>query len=115
MGDLTKIGREVRRLASGRGRRYPAKLKQRILRAVTKAREEGVTWSAIVDDVEVPIETLRRWLSDEGDEVAELRPVVLADPIQVETRDVVVMTPAGYRVEDLDVDGAATLLRKLSS
>lgn len=115
MSDLTKIGREVRRLRSGRGRRYPDKLKRRIVRAVRDAREQGTSWPTIEDGLDVPFETLRRWLSDIDDEPRELKPVVVADPIVVEARDVVVVTPGGYRVEGLDVDGAATLLRKLSS
>jgi hypothetical protein len=115
MSDLTKIGREVRRLRSGRGRRYPATLRQRIVRAVRDARDKGSTWPSIEDDLDVPFETLRRWLADIDAEPSELKPVVVADPIVVEARDVVVVTPSGYRVEGLDVDGAATLLRKLSS
>ncbi len=114
MGDLKRIGREVRALASGKGRRYPAKLRRRIVRAVDRARESSMTWASIVEEVGVPLETLRRWQADAGNEV-ELKPVVLAEAVAVARHNVVVVTPGGYRVEGLDIGGAATLLRKLSS
>ena len=101
-------------MGSGRGRRYSAAMKQRILVAVDDARAEGATWLEVVEAVDVSIETLRRWGQEQELEPAELVPVAVVDAGSASSREpLTVVTPGGYRVEGLDVDGAVALVRQL--
>ena len=116
MDDLKKLGRQVRRMGRGRGRRYSAAMKRRILVAVDEARADGTIWPEVVAAVDVPMQTLRRWQQErEGElEPAELVPVALVDAGASPSQEALTgVTPGGYRVEGLDVDGAVALVRQL--
>lgn len=113
MGDLTKIRREIGQLPAGRGRRYSASLKQRALAAARSGRAAGETWAYLGEEIGIPADTLQRWDEEAGQ--VSFKPVALvADPMSSADREIVVVTPGGFRVLGLDVGGAAALVRKLS-
>lgn len=113
MDALEELGYEIAKLTPGRGRRYGAELKRRVVGAVQRERARGRSWASAARALGVPVQTLSRWLEEVPQSLA-LRPVtVVAEPVRAE-REPIVVAPGGYIVEGLDVDGVADLLRKLS-
>jgi len=83
---------------------------------VDDARSEGATWPEVVEAIDVPMQTLRRWRQEQEQELgpAELVPVAVVDAGSPSSREpLTVVTPGGYRVEGLDVDGVVALVRQL--
>jgi len=75
------------------------------------------SWAAIAEHLGVAEETVRRWCSGRQRKRAVV-PVEIVEAMGQQTRDtsahgLAVVSPAGYRVEGLDVDVAARLLRAL--
>ena len=102
-------------LGKGRGRRYPAELRDELLRAVAEMREQGASWPEMSRALGVTVETLRRWWSEPKRNAASpaaLVPVEISTPLVGSS--LVLVTPGGLRVEGLDVTSAALLLRALS-
>ena len=105
---------EVRRLGgSGRGRRYPAALRQLAVSYWVDAESAGESLSSTATKLGVSEITLARWseLNSELESGGELREVVLSAG---ESPRLALMTPGGYRVEGLDVATTADLLRLLA-
>jgi len=95
---------------SGRGMRYSAELKRDVVISATEGREAKRSVSAMARSLGVRAETLRRWL-EAGDDPRGFRVVQVRR--YGATERVVVVSPTGFRVEGLDLSGAATLLRLL--
>jgi hypothetical protein len=91
----------------GRGRPYPKPLLERVLAHAAARRKQGATLLAIGEELGISWRTLSRWLVERRSE--RFRPVQIVAP----RREVVLHGPRGLRVEGLDVDGLAELLRKL--
>lgn len=95
---------------SGRGMRYSADLKHDVLNTASQCREAGRPVSAVARSLGVRSETLRRWLlaaeDPKGFRMVKIRRPAAADRIAI-------VSPLGFRVEGLDLTGAATLLRLL--
>jgi hypothetical protein len=109
--------REVRKLRaalagreSGRGRRFSPELRRQISGVGRRLRSEGASWSGIGAALGLPTATVRRLCENEARGFARVE--VVADPVTVS--GLVVVTPSGFRVEGLDANGAATLLRQLA-
>ncbi len=71
---------------------------------------EGGSWGGIGAALGLPAETVRRLC--EGDTPGFARVEVVAEPVTV--GDLVVVTPSGFRIEGLDANSAATLIRQLA-
>jgi len=109
--------REIRKLRaalagreSGRGRRFSRELRREISGVVRRLRDEGTSWSGIGAALGLPTATVRRLCDGEALGFAR---VEVADEIATES-GLVVVTPSGFRVEGLDANGAATLIRQLA-
>lgn len=115
MSDGEEIRREVGRLTKrGRGSRYPNELKQRLLAYTTERRRAGIKLEAIGAEVGVSWRTLSRWGSEEGWARRKFRRVEVVTGQAVVARSIVIVHgPCGTRIEGLDLDGVADLLRKL--
>ena len=112
MREREQLKRTIGRLERGRGRRYPAALRGRIDAYVARRREQGASWAAIGDELDVPLETLRRW--SKTPRVSAMVPVEVVAPT-VDSDDIVaVVSPSGWRLEGLDVRDAVAVLRALS-
>ncbi len=96
--------------ASGRRLRYSAAVKRDVIAAVVLARESGLVTSRAAAALGLSIDTLRRWFAG-GTEQGGLRPVHVRGG--GEPAAVTVTSPAGFRVEGLDLATAASLLRLL--
>jgi hypothetical protein len=96
----------------GRGKPYPAALRERATRWARRQADSGASLRAIATTLGVHGESVRRWLQSGADAAATLVPVeVVAGPAEAGT--VVVVSPAGFRVEGLSVAAAAALLREV--
>jgi transposase-like protein len=97
---------------SGRGKRYSAELKARIIEFARARRADGASWSQISADLGVAFETVRRWcIASEPRSSRALVPVrVVHDSAE---RTVSVGSPAGYRIDGLTLHEAVAVLRAL--
>ena len=103
---------------SGRWRRWPEDLKAEVIEHAAACRARGESESAIAKRLGIWQTTLARWRRDRECSTGCLRPVAIVpsrpDP-RVSPRGAALQltTPAGYRVEGLDPDTLAFLLRIL--
>ena len=89
----------------------PAGVRQRIRTVAQRAAAAGWSQQAVAQAVGVSIGSLRNWaLPRPG--ATTMVPVRVA-PLATGTAPLAVVSPAGYRVEGLDVATAAALLRTL--
>jgi hypothetical protein len=106
--EIRKLQAVLARRESGRGRRFSAELRRQISGVGRRLRSEGASWSGISAELGLP--TVRRLCEDAAGGFAPVEIVGAA----VTLAGLVVVTPSGFRVEGLDAQGAATLIRQLS-
>ena len=99
---------------SGRGRAYPPSLRAEVLRHAHARLAAGEAATAIATDLGLHAATLASWLGRTSPPPATFARVeVLAEPPST-AGALVVHTPHGLRIEGLDLDSLATLLRRLA-
>jgi hypothetical protein len=108
--EIRKLRAALARRESGRGRRFTPELRRQISGVGRRLRDEGVSWSRIGAALGLPTATVRRLCDGDAPGFARVEVVDNA----VTAVGLVVVTPNGFRVEGLDADGAATLLRQLA-
>jgi len=99
----------------------PAKLRLRIVLYAVQRREAGETLADIAVRLGLVESTLGRWLRRERTEetatgfrsVAIVPAAAAPGRSRVEAKELTLVTPGGYRVEGLDAESAAYLLRVL--
>lgn len=102
----------------GRGRAYPVALRRLAVAYFVQRRDEGAAVDEIGPEIGLSSSTLSRWEQDmrgqdepsQGFEVVH----VVEEAAKAPARGLVVHGPSGLRVEGLDLDGLAELLRRLS-
>lgn len=92
----------------GRGRPYPKGLRDELMQYLRARRAAGAKLETIGAEIGVPWKTLSRWSGPQRRRKAFRRVEVVA-PSAVVT----VHGPHGVRIEGLDLDGLAELLRRL--
>lgn len=114
MREVAVLKRELSRGERGRGKRYPAAVRQRAEHWAREQRQEGRSWVQIARDLGVGLDTVRRWCADKKGAVSgrSLFPVRVVER-PAESPLVVVVSPNGFRVEGATLAEAATLLRAL--
>ena len=106
------------RLAGGQ-RRWPEDLKAAIMAYAARRRTEGESDNAIAQRLGLYQSTLSRWRREAERAGERFRPVAIVPSLEAETLlaspagSLQLITPAGYRVEGLDLDTLVTLLRSL--
>jgi len=127
--EVEALEREAERLAGevarggrremGKRWRCPAKLRLRIVSYAVQCREVGEPLADIAGRLGLVESTLGRWVRRErAEEAAGFRSVSIV-PVEPsgggggEADDLTLVTPSGCRVEGLDVESAAYLLRVL--
>lgn len=95
----------------GPGSRVPEALRQEIVAYARERRGDGAGLKQIARETGITRETIRSWLRAPSLD-RELVPVAIVPEI-VACGGIAVVSPRGYRVEGLDVAGAAALLRML--
>jgi hypothetical protein len=107
--EQTKLREAFSKITRGRGQRYPAELRARAVKWAKAERSTGAGWEAIASAIGVHGETVRVWCS-EGSNPRMRRVHVTRD---AKTRTVRLVSPSGYRIEDLTLEDAAMLIAKL--
>ena len=104
------LRRELSRVETGRGKRYPMELRERVVVFARRRREAGASWELIKAELGQKFDTVRRWC-DEPRSARALVPVrvVALKPARV----VSVVSPTGFRVDGLSLTEAAALLREV--
>ncbi len=104
--------RGVRRGSSG----YPEGMKQFAVAFATESISGGGTVSGAAKELGVSEVTLSKWMEsgDLGDRGGGFREVVVEAPMVALGRGTIALvSPSGFRVEGLDLQSAATLLKTL--
>jgi len=98
----------------GRGRPYPAPLRERVLATIDAQVARGASPRGVARALGIPQHTIDRWRERQPE--ALFRPVVVeAQVAPAESASaVVVHGPRGLRIEGLDLATLAELLRRLA-
>jgi hypothetical protein len=114
-GDMSKeaekLRRELARVETGRGKRYPAELRQRVVAWASRRHAEGASWETIKAELGQKFDTVRRWCLSTRPSRALARVRVVSE--RAEPRLVSVVSPAGFRIDGVTMADAAVLLREL--
>lgn len=97
----------------GPGRGLPRPLRLEIAQYAAARCAEGAAITEVAADLGMHPQTLRRWLSRASDDAFEV--VQVLAPATSTSATFTVLGPAGVRVEGLDLDTLAALLRRLAS
>ena len=94
----------------GRGRPYPAALRNRVVAFAEQRRSAGVSAERIAGEVGLPAWTLTRWLARKPAFV----PVEIVQSVEPVAPRIVVHGPRGLRIEGLDLGAVVELVARLS-
>ena len=112
--EIRGLRRALAEMTRGRGRRYPAELRQRVGAAAVARRRDGVSWQMIGGELGIPHETVRRLAAAVGDDdVGAFKRVEITGG-RPPSSGLWLTTATGHRVDGLDVESAAELLRRLA-
>lgn len=106
--EIRRLRATLARREGGRGRRFAPELRRQIAAVGRGLRGEGRSWFKIGCEIGLPAKTVRR--------LCEAAPGFVAVEVAegVVARDLVVVSPSGYRVERLDVETVVALLARLA-
>lgn len=107
--------------ARGRTTRIPPEVRRVVLAYADAARRGGRAWRDIAGVVGVSAAALHNWRNEDPAPRDRrpaarrlLAPVVVRDDVARSARLLTLVTPAGHRIEGLDIAGAAELVRRLA-
>lgn len=106
------LRRQITQRERGRGKRYPRALRAQVTQWAQRQLSAGITIPVAAAAVGVATETLRLWIQAAPRESRELVPVAVIAPSTAE-RTLSVVSPTGFRVDELTIQDAAALLRAL--
>jgi transposase-like protein len=112
--ELRDLRHRLAAVPRGRGRRFPAALRDRILAWTSERRARGDEWRELSRALDIPAQTLQRWATPrpERERSVALRPVAVSDePL---SRTVTVVSPSGLRIEGVTIADAITILQGLA-
>jgi hypothetical protein len=112
--ELTNLRRELSYVERGRGRRYPAALRDRVARWTRTRRGRGASWQDIGGELEIAVETIKRWTAIGNAAETALVPVeVVSDVPRVGEgdREFRLVTRAGHRIEGLRLVDVIEIVR----
>jgi len=112
--ELANLRRELTHIERGRGRRYPAALRDRVARWTRARRGGGASWQDIAAELEIAVETIKRWTTIGDAAETALVPVeVVTDVPRVGDgdREFRLVTRAGHRVEGLRLADVIEIVR----
>jgi hypothetical protein len=116
---LDRLVRAVARVRRQKARRWPQSVRRAVVKHAVHGRADRRTWADIANELGMNEETLRRWARPAVSMVAmtALAPVEVVDvsaPAAVPILTLTLTTPAGYRIDGLDVAGVSALLQVLT-
>lgn len=111
------LKRELSRGERGRGKRYPAELRGRVVAWAQRRRQAGAGWVDIAEELGLGLDTVRRWCIPKKPVVVtgrSLLPVrVVEGPAEHTHAQLILVSPNGFRVEGLTLTEVASLLKAL--
>ena len=110
--ELRGLRRHLGRIRRGRGRRFPAGLRTRIITWCVARHAQGAEWAALASALGITARTLQRWTPPDRTPPVALRPVTVLDAPPA--RALTVVTPHGLRVEGVTVADVIAIVRGLS-
>jgi hypothetical protein len=110
--ELQDLRRRLGTIPRGRGRRFPADVRERIVAWAAERRVRGDWWCELSRELGVPARTLKRWATPRPGRAVSLRPVDVIDERPVRT--VTIVSPSGLRIEGVTIADAITILRGLA-
>src|SRR5262245_29538530 len=106
--EAAKLRRELKQGDRGRGKRFDAELRRRVVRFAEQRRREGASWMTIATELGACFETIRRWcVRGTAGEALHLRRVeLIAEPegATPSNRTLTVVSPNGLRIEGAGID-----------
>lgn len=108
--EAAKLRQDLSRVETGRGKRYPKELRQRVVAWAQRRHSQGASWETIKAELGQEFDTVRRWCLAAGTSRALVPVRVLSVGA---ARTVSVVSPTGFRVEGLAITEAAALLREI--
>lgn len=114
--DVRRLRQELAAQERGRGKRYDAELRERVVRHAEQRRREGRSWMAIAAELGARFETVRRWCASERPKpqtALAVRPVQIVDTPRASEGALAIVTPRGLRVEGLALEHVVALVRAL--
>jgi hypothetical protein len=112
--ELANLRRELTHIERGRGRRYPATLRDRVARWTRARRGGGASWHDIAAELEIAIETLKRWTAIGDAAETALIPVEVVTEVPRAgdgDRAFRLVTCAGHRIEGLHLADVIEIVR----
>jgi len=111
--DAEKLRRELDSVAGRQGRCFPEGLKDRASRWLSERRAAGVTVSVLAAQLGLAEGTVLRWSTRSAHtQTRTLLPVTVVPDASIERR-LSVVSPSGFRIEELTFAEAAALLKAL--
>lgn len=107
--EFQDLRRRLGAIPRGRGRRFPATLRERIITWAAERRARGDWWCELSRELGVPARTLKRWATPRFECALSLRPVDVIDAPPIRT--VTIVSPSGLRIEDVTIADAIAILR----
>lgn len=90
---------------------YDEQMRALALDYVSRARQQGRSWTAVARELGISAATLQAWTAAPRSRAALVPVVVESEPRR--SACLMVITPSGLRIEGLDVESAAALVRAL--
>lgn len=112
--ELRDLRHHLGAIPRGRGRRFPAALRERITAWMVARRTRGAGWSELARELGVPAGTLQRWVAPRPERAGQvaLRPVAVTD--EPARRTLTLMGPSGLRIEGVTIADVIAILRGLA-
>ena len=111
--EVAGLRSELRRMKKGRGKRYPAELRTRVVAWAVRQRAGGASWEEIKRELGQEFDTVRRWCVGSKAPMSRALVAVRVMPEPAAARLLSVVSPSGFRVDGLSPSEAAALLREL--
>lgn len=108
---MEEIEQLVRELRAVTGRHYPAELRRRAGAYISRQRAANMTWRSIHRELGLANETIRRWAGSSSS-TAKFRPITT--PSNMNSKPLNLVSPQGWRLENLDANIAVEIFRELA-
>lgn len=114
--EIQILRRELARHERGRGKRYDAGLKARVIAFANARRADGETFDTVAASLGLAQTTIQRWCGgvrvEDEEACSALLPVVVLESART-TNTVTLVSPSGFRLEGLELTDAVSMLRAL--
>jgi transposase-like protein len=110
--ELRDLARAIAAFRKRGDARYPAELRARITSWVIAQRDRGQWWTEIAAALEIPSQTLVRWVEMQSGQAGEMRAVDVIDAPPLGT--VTLVASSGIRIEGVSIEAAIAILRGIA-